>query len=310
MLQSLAAFNPEIVDVQGLWRFSSSVNLAWHRRSGCPYVVTPRGMLNPRAVRQSRWKKRLAHRWFEGEHLRRANCIRVTSEMEARDCRAFGLRQPIAVVANGIADPGDLACCGGGLLSAARRRVLFLSRIHPQKGIDHLLRAWASVQDGFLDWELVIAGPDEVGHRATLAALSNRLCLRRVLWEDGAYGAAKERLYRSADLFVLPTYGESFGLVVVEALSHGVPVITTRFAPWAGLEHYRCGWWIPLSDDTLVAALREAMSLTEPERRAAGERGREWVRAAFSWPAVAKQMHEVYAWILGGGSCPPYVMTD
>ncbi len=134
--------------------------------------------------------------------------------------------------------------------------LLFLSRIHPKKGIPILLRAWRKVERRHPDWELVVAGPDEIGHLSQVRALAGELGLQRVSFPGPAYGDAKAALYRSADLFVLPTHSENFGMAIAEALAYAVPVITTTGAPWAGLEEHGCGWWIELSEGNLVDALR------------------------------------------------------
>jgi glycosyltransferase involved in cell wall biosynthesis len=264
-------------------------------------------MLDPWALRRSRWKKRIAARLFEDAHLRSAACIRATAHMEAEHVRAYGLRQPIAVVPNGIEIP-DISV--GRDEPVGYRRIVFLSRIHPKKGIAYLLRSWARLQHSYPDWELVVAGPDEVGHQDAMQALASDLRLERVSWPGPAYGDEREKLYRSADLFVLPTHGENFGLVVAEALAHGVPVITTRHAPWAGLETFGCGWWVELSEGSLTEALSAAMKLPDDERATMGMRGRRWMARDFSWGMIGKSMVDVYEWVLGGGPPPSTVITD
>jgi glycosyltransferase involved in cell wall biosynthesis len=300
----LADFNPDIVDSQGLWMYPSLAALVWHRRSRRPYVVTPRGMLDRWALNRSVWKKRLALWGYQHAHLRNAACLRATSPMEAEHFRRFGLKNPIAVVANGIDIPVRLPreCAPD-----RRRRLLFLSRIHPKKGLDFLLRAWVRLQGRYDDWDLIITGPDEIGHTAAMQTLASRLGCARVTWQPPVFGEAKGALYRSADLFVLPTHAENFGLVVGEALAHEIPVITTRNAPWDGLVEHRCGWWIDLNDDDLVTALERAMGLSDDERAAMGGRGRAWVERAFSWPAIGRLMDAVYRWVLAGGSPPDCV---
>ena len=193
---------------------------------------------------------------------------------------------------------------------SARRRVLFLSRIHPKKGVPILLRAWQRVERRHPDWELVVAGPDEAGHLAEVRALATGLRLDRVAFPGPAYGNAKHALYRSADLFVLPTHSENFGMVIAEALAHGVPVITTTGAPWAGLEERGCGWWIELSERNLAETLHGAMALPEALRVEMGRRGRLWMEQSYGWERIAAEMKSVYAWLLGGGPPPACVLTD
>jgi len=120
----------------------------------------------------------------------------------------------------------------------------------------------------------------------------------------------KWQLYNSADLFVLPSHTENFGIVIAEALATGVPVITTKGTPWAELEAHDCGWWIDIGVDPLVRALTEAMNLPPEERYAMGRRGRQLVELNYSWDTIGKEMLAVYEWVLGGGGAPGCVITD
>ncbi len=302
MAPALQRLAPHVIDVQGLWTWGSWVSLSHWRRHRTPYVVTPKGMLDPWARRNSVWKKRLFAAFAETAHLRHAFCLRATAEMEAAHFRAIGLRSPIAIVPNSISIP-DLSARP----ATHRNQVLFLSRIHPKKGVDILLRAWAVLEESHPTWDLVIAGIDENGHEAELKALANRLALRRVRFLGPVHGAEKNALYRKSDLFVLPTHAENFGLVVAEALAHEVPVITTRNAPWSGLDQHRCGWWIPLEIERLVSSMRHAMTRSREELRAMGKNGRTWMMSDFGPEQTAEKMRDVYLWCAGRAPRPACV---
>lgn len=306
LADTLNLLKPDVVDVQGLWLYSGLANLRHHQRTGTPYVITPHGMLDPWARERSVWKKRLVRTWFEDAHLRAAACLHATADMEAGHFRSFGLRNPIAIVPNGIALPLLLP----ERPVANQRRMLFLSRLHPKKGISLLLRAWAQLEAAYPDWTLIIAGPDEVGHRMDMQTLAQRLGLKRVEWHDAVQGDEKSKLYRSADCFVLPTHAENFGLVVAEALAHEVPVITTRNAPWQGLTQHKCGWWIPLTDRDLLDAMADAMARPAAELHAMGHRGRAWMQRDFGWDKVADSMMTLYEWVATGGARPSFVELD
>lgn len=302
MAPAIAALAPDIVDVQGIWTYPSLANLRHARRTGTPYLVTPRGMLDPWARRNSAWKKKIAGTLFEQAHLKGACALRATAEMEAQHFRDMGLTNPIAVVPNGLTLP-DLAPRSDRDL----RSILFLSRIHPKKGVDFLLQAWATLQAEFPGWEIVIAGIDENGHEADLKALTRKLGLSRVRFVGEAHGDAKQKLYRDADLFVLPTHAENFGLVVAEALAQETPVITTRNAPWQGLESEACGWWIDLDQGLLTDTIRAALSRPAQDLAAMGRRGRAWVQRDFAMAQVAEKMREVYLWAARRGARPECV---
>lgn len=304
MLARLEEVSPDIVDVQGLWTYPSLLSLRYARRHRRPYIVTPRGMLDPWALRRSRLKKSAVRLLFEDSHLEGAACIRTTANLEAEQVREFGLKQAIAVVPNGVDIPD---------IQEPRspnnrvKTLLFMSRIHPKKGLPILLDAWSELAQRFPEWQLLIAGPDEVGHTEAMRKKSAGLGLERIIWSGPVSGSDKTAMLADADLFVLPTHGENFGLVVAEALAHGVPVVTTRAAPWAGLETERCGWWIHLSPAQLIDALSAAMICPPEERQAMGMRGRKWMERDFGWSGIADRMIELYTWVRFGGTVPDFV---
>lgn len=319
---------PGLVHSHGIWHPGNHWAARAARIWGVPLVVQPRGMLEPWALGHRAWKKRLALTLFQWRDLVSARAFVATSEAEYFNVRRLGLRQPVAVIPNGVALPGDAAVQGGMPALSARvrgtagdssvygqragrdreRMVLFLSRIHPKKGVLELVRAWGDIAP--IGWRLCIAGPDVGGHWAEVARLVDHLGLGATMDYLGPVeGERKAALYRQADLFVLPTYSENFGLVVAEALSYGLPVITTRGAPWADLETYDCGWWIDTGAAPLVAALRAAMALSDEVRQAMGVRGRRYVKK-YDWATIAAETLALYHWLLGQGGRPSCVRCD
>ncbi len=177
----------------------------------------------------------------------------------------------------------------------ARRHktALFIGRIYPVKGLPSLIEAWARVRPR--GWQLRIAGPDEGGHKAEVeqAVLANGLC-EVVSFVGPVHGAAKRRELCNADLLVLPSHSESFGMAVGEALAHGVPVLTTKGTPWRILPERRCGWWVDATIDGITEGLREVTSQDAQVLREMGGRGRELVAAEFGWERVASRFVEIY----------------
>jgi len=290
----------DLVHSHGLWMYPSWAAFRWSRRHRKPHVISIRGMLEPWAFRYHGWKKRPVWILWQRAALHAAAVLHATSETEADSIRSRGLKNPIALIPNGVDIP-DIR--HAAMSNSARRTALFLSRIHPKKGLLNLVQAWRQVRPK--GWKLVIAGPDENGHLAEVqGAVSAAGISDTVSFAGAAYGEKKEALYRMADLFVLPTYSENFGIVVAEALAHQVPVITTTGAPWRDLVERDCGWWINIGVEPLIHALHEATECSGAERREMGERGRRLVEEKFSWPKIARQMKEVYEWVLGGGPKP------
>jgi glycosyltransferase involved in cell wall biosynthesis len=191
---ALLSSQGNLVMSHGLWRYTSKATHTWHKQTGLPYIVNPHGMLDSWAIKNSRWKKRVASFLYEDAHLRYAACIRALCESEAQSIRAYGLRNPICVIPNGIDLPpvvDGLELRVDGPFSRTKERgckvLLYLGRIHPKKGLVNLLKAWAEVQRSEVrgqksDWVLAVAGWDEGGHEAELKRLATELGIQ---WTEG-----------------------------------------------------------------------------------------------------------------------------
>jgi glycosyltransferase involved in cell wall biosynthesis len=275
------------------------------RHSNCRLIVSPRGTLSRWALGFHAMRKRLFWHLLQGTAVREAACLHATGEGEYQDIRRLGLVQPIAILPNGIDVPP--------LLKPAvsdRRRLLFLGRIHPKKGVTTLLHAWRAVQHRFPDWELHVVGPDDNGHLAAVRALVGRLKLERFVLAGPLYGADKLNAYRGADLFVLPTQSDNFAMTVAEALAAGTPAIVTVGAPWSRLPREGAGWSIEIGVDPLVACLEQALSLSPSELAQMGKAGNRWMTAEFAWRRIGEQCAATYQWILKRGDTPAWVRLN
>jgi glycosyltransferase involved in cell wall biosynthesis len=303
-----AAALADVIHDHGLWLLPN-LQAGWAAvAAGKPFVVSPRGMLSPPALAFSRARKRVFWKLLQGPVLRRAACLHATSDQECDELRAFGLRQPIAIIPNGIDLPPPVPDRQNG---AARERVaLSLGRMHPKKGLETLLRAWARVEPACPDWRLSLIGPGEERYIGELRALSRRLGLGRVSFGGAVYGAAKWDAYRAADLFVLPSLNENFGLTIAEALAAATPVVATTGTPWNRLATQGCGWWTEPTPAALAAALAAAMAMPPPVLQAMGMKGRAWMAREFSWDRVAADMSDLYAWLIGRAARPPSVRLE
>jgi len=296
--------NIQIIHNHGLWLPCSHSAVKASRRFRIPYIIQPRGMLEPWALNYRAWKKQLALRFYQRSDLEKASLFVATSMMEAKGMRKAGLKQPIAMIPNGIDLPIGIDV---PILKKTIRNAVFLSRLHPKKGLLNLVAAWKRVRPE--GWRMIVAGPNEESHQEEVKdAVQSAKLDHDFLFVGPVEGDAKEKLFREADLFILPTFSENFGLVVAEALSYGVPVITTRGAPWEGLVRHSCGWWIDIGVEPLADAIREATHLPFGVLREMGIRGRAYVEANFAWSDTARQMLLVYEWILHKGSKPDCVI--
>lgn len=292
-----------VVHTHGLWVPSNRAAALAARRAGVPLVVSPKGMLSPRAFSVKRAKKELGWRLYQRRTLHVAAAFQATSEAEADDIRRFGFRQPVAVIPHGVALPTSATCAD----ASGDRTALFLSRFHPIKGLPDLIEAWDRVRPS--GWRLLLVGPDEGGHRAEVERLvAERGLAHSVAFRQPVGESEKPDVFAAADLFVLPSHSENFGLVVAEALAFGLPVLTTRGTPWQALPQEGCGWWTDTGADALADALLEATTTPLSELRAMGLRGRAYVERDLSWAHSGRRHLALYCWLLGCGPRPDFVV--
>ncbi|WP_413167495.1 glycosyltransferase [Capilliphycus salinus ALCB114379] len=313
-LEQLASTEIDLIHNHGLWMFPNIYARKAALVNRLPLVISPRGMLESWSLRNSWYKKWLALILYERKNLNSATAFHATSEEEVRSIRRLGYKQPIALIPNGITIPSLYNLPDRQVLNQAfpeledKKILLFLSRLHPKKGIDNLLYVWQSLINQFPQWHLIIAGPDLIGYRAKLQSLTSQLGLtKQVTFTGMLSGELKVAALSQSDLFVLPTHSENFGIAIAESLAYGVPAITTKGAPWKDLVEYRCGWWIDDHQNALKEALIEAIQLSDRERQEMGFRGRIMVEQKYSWGVIAEEMSKVYHWILGEGDRPSSV---
>jgi glycosyltransferase involved in cell wall biosynthesis len=305
VLRSMIENGDQLIHDNGAWLISNHAAAVVAQEKSLPRLVSPRGMLSSSSLSQKKWKKMLAWQLYQGRDLASATAFHVTSELEAEGVRPLGFRGPIAIVPNGITLPPGLRFRGR---REEIKTALFLGRLHPQKGVLDLVIAWSRVQP--MGWRLQIAGPDDVGHRREVEMHIARCGLTDVVSFSGDVAdGEKWDVYRRADLFVLPTRGENFGMAIAEALASGTPVITTKRAPWPTLIDHRCGWWIDPSIDDLVAALHSATKLPRSALEEMGDRGRQYVQNELSWDRVASKMLQLYQWLAGDAGKPDFLYT-
>lgn len=307
----------DLVHGHGLWLPANWATGRAAKKSGKPLIISLRGALNPNALQHSRWKKRIAGLLFDNSNLQAAHCLHATSQEEYRAVRDYGLRNPVAIIPNGV----DAVLFDQLLDSVELRQkfsvptgkkiLLYLSRISWEKGLEDLAEAWGRVSPDFQEWVLLIVGSGQREYVERLKALFEGTPGReRVIWAGMLTGRDKLAAYAAANLFVLPSHTENFSLVTAEALAAGVPVITTQGTPWSELVDGGCGWWVPIGFEGLAPALREALALPEDQLQAMGASGKILIARKYVWKQVASQMIDVYRWMLDGGEPPGCLRLD
>lgn len=330
-LESLA---PDILHLHGLWTWFSVAVPGLAARRRIPYVVSPHGMLDSWALRRSAWKKRLAGMLWERRSMRRAGCLHALCGSEAGSILAYGVRGPVAVIPNGVEVPEvGVAEFGASRTGNGARKLLFLGRLHPKKGLLNALRAWNKVAGAqqCSGWQFVIAGWDQEGHEADLKRLCDDLLLKRadvpaarmadpsareaaaseaaVVFTGPAFGVDKQALLGSASAFILPSFSEGLPVAVLEAWAYGLPALLTDHCNLPEGIDAGAALRIPTDVDGIAEGMRAITRLSDREREVMGSNGRALVEARFTWPTVAARMLGLYEWLLGSGPAPDFVLT-
>lgn len=266
-----------------------------------PLVYHPHGMFEPWILQRSRWKKRLVSFLFENQNMHHCRLWRALTVREANQIRQQGFTAHIVVAPNGVrledydACPPTDGANGLPLPNRAleRKRLVFMARLHPKKGLDLLVPAWARLKEHHSQWELLIAGPDEDGYRATVENMIRQFDVASGTTLVGPVtGAAKRALLKSADLFVLPSYSEGFPVSVLEAMACRVPVIGTDGCNFAELQTEGGGWLCTADADSVYKALREALQSSAAERKERGQTARKLVEQRYTWPAITATIRD------------------
>jgi len=297
-------FNASGVHIHGLWEQSTAVAASAARKLGVPYIISAHGMLEPWALANKRLKKLLYAKLVESRNVKNASCLHALTHAEALQFVNFGARSAIAIIPNGVNIPdvkdATLFLRRYPQLSG-KRLVLFMARLHPKKGLNILLEAWAAVTKDYPDVHLIVAGPDSDGMQQKLEQYCSENGIeQRVSFPGMLKGAMKWSALAAAELFVLPSFSEGLSVGVLEAMGMGVPVIVTDRCNMPEVRECRTGWQIEATVFGLKSALREALGNSQSRNAVIGRLGARLVANRFSWDKVARQMGEVYSWVLGG----------
>jgi glycosyltransferase involved in cell wall biosynthesis len=320
LVPALLGADLDILSTHGLWKYCSVASQRWHRRTGRPYIVHPEGMLESWALQNAKWKKRIAALLYDDRHLRGAACLRALCEAETQSIRAYGMRNPICVIPNGVdlPDLSETPTLQAQAFAEGRKVLLYLGRLHPKKNVANLVRAWKQILNSHpsarASWVLAIAGWSQSGYEEKLKQLAGDLDtaappeLASIAFLGPRFGTEKNECYRACDAFIMPSLSEGLPMTVLEAWAYAKPVLMT---PECNLpEGFGAGAALQIGTrpEEIAAALKQVIEMSDADRRAMGNRGRNLVETKFSWPRIGEQMRSVYEWVLGGGQLPEVIV--
>ena len=281
---------PAIVHINGIWTPQNWGFQKVAQELGIKVVLSPHGMLEPWILAHNPWKKKIGLFLYQNKAIRNADHLHATAPMEKDSIRNLGFTNDITIIPNGI----DLSEIRMKKKSYGSKKVVFLSRIHPKKGIELLLEAWRIADTK--GWSLEIAGNGDAGYIQILSQSASDIS--NVHFVGAKYGEEKWNFLRSADLLILPTHSENFGIVVAESLAVGVPVITTKGTPWEDLNIHNCGWWIDLSVNSLCITLPTVFLKDSFELKELGENGMKLIEDKYNISQIGIDIINLYKKIL------------
>ena len=301
--------SPDIFHMEALWRYPQLLMTSWKKHKKAPIVCTPHGMLDTYIIKNQGVVKRIVSNLFFKKSLEAVDCYHALCQKELEDIRAYGLKQPVAIIPNGINLPDpDLMF----EKTDNKKHLLYLGRLHKKKGVDLLLKALAAInreEKGLLDnWQIDLVGWDHEGCKAELEKIVSENRLEdKVVFHGGLFGKDKQSMYANADGYILPSHGEGLPMTVLEAWSWKLPVVMT---PECHIpEGYDADAAIKINDnvESVEEGLKTFLGMSDDEKKAMGMRGYDLVRENFTWDVSAKKMIEVYEWLLGKGKKPDFV---
>jgi len=309
--------SPDLYHLHGTWPLPSKYGADEARKRGIPYIVEMMGGYQPHELACKPWRKYLFRKCFLDRMLHQASCIHTNSKLEMEQLIELGFRGPFAPIPVGFdteaATELERKLDGTPPEFATQwktsRFVLFLARLHPNKGIEILLEAWARLAKDFPDVRMLVAGPGNPDYKSELMARTKSIADGRVDFLNFVTELEKAWLYKNAFVYCLPSFGENFGATIQDALGFGTPVVTTRRTPWQDIEKQGVGWLAEPNVSSAEEKLRQALNLGNADRALVAEKARKWIRREFSLNEVINKQIRLYEWLCGGQR-PDFVISQ
>lgn len=283
----------DVAHLHGFYVYPNWAVGSLSRKSGKPLICHPHGFFEPWILRRSRLIKASVHLLFETANFKSAKLWRALTTNEADQIRAQGIKAPIVVVANGVNLEDWENTISDQQPPKQKKRVLFLGRIHPKKGLPMLIDVWNSLGAQMKDWEIVIAGPDELKHCAELQTQINAHGLEKEISFIGTVtGGLKKAWLESADLFILPSHSEGFSVAILEGMTARVPTLASTACNFPELATDGGGWICEPNPDSLKKELAKAIQSSPLELKDRGVAARKLIEKQYTWSRIAQNLHE------------------
>jgi glycosyltransferase involved in cell wall biosynthesis len=297
----------DLAHIHALFSPLSTAAATVARWQGLPYVLRPLGTLDPADLQKKKQLKQIYGHCLEAPNIAGAAALHFTSPIEAEVSHRFGATTTDWVIPLGVQPPSPVSAPEGEEILAQlgippdRPILLYLSRFDPKKGLDLLLPALERLTTQGLDFHLVLAGgnPQDpayvqaMGGRIKAGALGDRATLPGFVT-----GSTKAALLQAADLFVLPSYYENFGIAVAEAMAAGVPVVVSKGVYiWPDIAASDSGWVCDLNVESVARQIAEALNHPD-QRRQRGQQAQAYVQEYYNWNAIAKRTLANYKAVL------------
>ena len=299
----------EVLHQHGIW-MPISIYSKKLRKNGLKCVIQPHGYLLEHSFKISKFKKSIAFQLYEKSNLISADVLVACAKHEAIVLKEFFPKQEVAIIPNGISDDFFNKPLKNIYKKSKKKRLLFLGQIIPIKGIERVLIAINEIGlKSFSEWEFIIAGYYDQGYKKSLTEIikTNKMD-NFVKFVDPVNGEDKVDLYDSCHIFILPSFNENFGIVVLEALSRGLPVIATMGTPWNELVNNECGFWVGNNENGIQSALNKILEMSINDLKKMGMKGRNLVEKKYLWSKTSLDFLSLYEWLLNKRSKPSCII--
>ena len=298
-----------LLHTHNLWNFIPCIAYLYSKKYQIPLVSSLRG-----SIKLNKFRKIVAWNIFQKKIFQASKVVHVTNKKDISILKNLGITSSIAFIPNGV-DIEEFKFMGDPYISKKnlglkknKKYILFLSRVHREKGLHYLVNSWVKIAKKYTEWDLLIVGPiyNEKYFKDSCSIINQSNLKHRVHFKSFLSGTNKIDCLNASNLFVLPSLSENFGNTIAEAMAAKLPVLTTQGTPWAEIKKFDAGWWIPLCQKNIDNALSEALACDEIELKKKGANGFKLIQN-YKLKDQAKKMKKVYTWILDRKTKPDFI---